>query len=34
MWKEQNPYLFIGELVKQYVDYDNWLGGISQQALE
>ena len=33
-WVEDHPYLFIGELVKQYVDYDNWLGGISQQALE
>lgn len=33
-WIETNPYLFIGELVKQYVDYDTWLGGISQSALE
>ena len=33
-WTEQNPYLFIGELVKQSIDYDNWLGGTTQQALE
>lgn len=33
-WVEDHPYLFIGELVKQYVDYDNWLGGTTQQALE
>lgn len=33
-WNEENPYLFIGELVKQYVDYNNWLGGTTQQALQ
>lgn len=33
-WTEPNPYLFIGELVKQNTDYNNWLGGVSQQALE
>lgn len=33
-WNEENPYLFIGELVKQYVDYNTWLGGTTQQALQ
>ena len=32
-WNEENPYLFMGELVKDF-HYDNWLGGISDFALQ
>lgn len=33
-WKEDNPYLFLGELVKKEFDYNAWLGGTSTYALK
>lgn len=33
-WEESNPYLFIGEFVKKDFDYDSWLGGNSDFALQ
>lgn len=33
-WEETHPYLFVGELVRQTFDYNLWLGGTSDFALQ
>ena len=33
-YKAETPYLFLGELIRKSFDYDDWNGGISDNALE